>query len=124
MLRRDNWALIRFDKPESASEVVEAQIMIEDLKLSVKRAQKQGGSVAKVNVDGSSFAKPKTEITCYKCNQNGHFAKDCPAIDLGKEEGKAKGGATCYKCNETGHFARDCPTAGGGKDDGNVCFKC
>ncbi|CAA7024259.1 unnamed protein product [Microthlaspi erraticum] len=41
----------------------------------------------------------RNDITCFKCNQRGHYQKECPA------NGQVRG---CYRCGKTGHIARDC----------------
>ncbi|ELR21299.1 uracilDNA glycosylase [Acanthamoeba castellanii str. Neff] len=67
---------------------------------------------------------------CFKCNETGHWARDCPSAGAsgggggsyggrgGGGGGGASSGRPCYKCNETGHWARDCPSAGGGGGGG------
>ena len=47
--------------------------------------------------DGESSSSSARRGLCYKCNEPGHFAKDC-----------RKGEAVCYKCHEPGHFAKEC----------------
>ncbi|KAF8667141.1 hypothetical protein HU200_053328 [Digitaria exilis] len=45
---------------------------------------------------------------CYRCNQPGHYASSCPAVDAaaGPDSGR------CYRCNQPGHYANACPGAG------------
>ena len=69
---------------------------------------------------------------CYKCNQTGHWASQCPqkpSYSAAPAAGAA--GTTCYKCNQTGHWASQCPQnskagGGGGKGGGGggACHKC
>jgi len=56
-----------------------------------------------------------------RCNEMGHFARDCPNSSGGAGGGGGGGGGSrgggrgmsdmrCYNCNEVGHISRNCPT--------------
>lgn len=46
------------------------------------------------------------DVCCFRCNNPGHWAKDCP---LGHEPEWLMQQA-CFKCGKTGHLKADCPT--------------
>lgn len=82
------------------------------------------------NVRGGTFCNvvlsPKTikilknmistqNLTCFKCNEKGHYANECPTK-------KSINSVICYKCNEKGHYSNDCVNQ---KNIASImCYKC
>uniref|UniRef100_T1IGS8 CCHC-type domain-containing protein n=1 Tax=Strigamia maritima TaxID=126957 RepID=T1IGS8_STRMM len=59
----------------------------------------------KTSADGSYLQK----ITCFKCNQQGHFARDCVENVSVSRDTSYLDSVTCYTCGKTGHISRQCP---------------
>ena len=58
-------------------------------------------------------AKGKAEMQCYKCQEFGHVAKNCPSDWSSNKGKKGKGkGMQCFTCNGFGHKSDECPTRG------------
>ncbi|XP_057432279.1 uncharacterized protein LOC130725034, partial [Lotus japonicus] len=51
------------------------------------------------NVVRGAAPVSKEDVTCYKCNEKGHYANEC-----GKE-------IVCWRCRKPGHVERNCPSA-------------
>ncbi|XP_074356713.1 uncharacterized protein LOC141696474 [Apium graveolens] len=43
----------------------------------------------------------KLNVTCFKCNQKGHYSTECP-------NGTGKPEMNCFKCGKVGHMSRNC----------------
>lgn len=66
--------------------------------------QTAGGAYVNTMSVGSGGASDN----CYKCQQPGHWASNCPSMSAAN---RVSGGASgnCYKCNQPGHWANNCP---------------
>jgi len=49
----------------------------------------------------------RANVTCFKCNNLGHYATACPEASSGKKIDTR--GPRCYSCQGYGHMARNCP---------------
>lgn len=53
----------------------------------------------------SSIEAPKKGYVCKRCNEPGHYIKDCPK----SQSNNVPEGYVCNICQKPGHFIRDCP---------------
>ena len=51
--------------------------------------------------------KKTDEVTCYACQQKGHYANKCP--NKTSSTGSPMDEVTCYACQQKGHYANKCP---------------
>mmetsp|Transcript_24550 Transcript_24550/g.72841 ORF Transcript_24550/g.72841 Transcript_24550/m.72841 type:complete len:356 (+) Transcript_24550:262-1329(+) len=86
-----------------------------------------GGGAQNNKYGGVGGGGSSTDL-CYKCNQTGHWARNCPnaAGGGGRGGGYNSGGfgggggkkGGCFKCGLDGHWASNCPNVGGGGGGG------
>ncbi|XP_065657753.1 uncharacterized protein LOC100212542 isoform X2 [Hydra vulgaris] len=91
---------------------------------SAPKNETSKGACRRCNEEGH-FAKDCTQApasnggnkgACHKCGGEGHFARECPNTETAPRSG------ACHKCGEEGHFARQCPKSG--PPGGGACRKC
>lgn len=110
---------LRYQSPSSFNQAVEMATRIEDAQSQVPYPMEDRA------VQGTSREEGKAHTTaavvgiiCYRCQQGGHLARDCPkkglpsaqntSIQRQWEGGKPKLKGSCFVCGQAGHFARNC----------------
>ncbi|GAB2215239.1 hypothetical protein Droror1_Dr00019620 [Drosera rotundifolia] len=79
-------------------------------------ASQGSSSFVKASSDWTTDGNGKSSIartgsTCFKCNKEGHWARDCPTASSTAStvtRGDSTSSGSCYKCGKLGHWARDC----------------
>lgn len=70
----------------------------------------------KTTISEEKKGKPLSQLTCHKCKQKGHKARNCPGAEenstpIAKSERPRRDlkDITCFTCDRKGHYAANCP---------------
>lgn len=104
--------------PSRWSELVSLARRIEGASQTEKRPEKRSSATA--------WGESRR---CFKCDQEGHIARNCPSEKATQAPQESRGGAAregagkgephCYNCKQTGHLANACTAP-----RRNACFSC
>ena len=99
---------VRLQAPKTMDEAISKAIAYEN---EQKRNRKEKERVY-------AFKKRSFQGMCFKCNQRGHKANECPETENAQSsnaqssqryEGRRREPRRCYVCGSTEHVARECP---------------
>uniref|UniRef100_T1JF50 CCHC-type domain-containing protein n=1 Tax=Strigamia maritima TaxID=126957 RepID=T1JF50_STRMM len=77
--------------------------------ISLEAVQAFSSKSKVTDLKGSADESYLQKITCFKCNQQGHFARDCVQNASVSQDTSYLDSVTCYTCGKTGHMSRKCP---------------
>ncbi|KAI7907479.1 CwfJ C-terminus 1-domain-containing protein-like protein [Cokeromyces recurvatus] len=99
--------------PENTTECPFTNLFLESNKRKEREEDRQGGGSffwgEEAKRSKLSNAPPENYI-CKRCNQGGHYFKDCPQAGNNEPQRQIPPeGYVCRICNEPGHFIKFCP---------------
>lgn len=80
------------------------------------------GTKRSITTDARPTSSAASSATCFRCQQVGHFAAQCPSAASAAPPigggGARSSAAPCFNCGQTGHWASACPSDGNGGGGG------
>lgn len=97
---------VKISEKLSRQQIADVEKLIkEKLKVDKQSSGTVDGAASSRNYSGTTSGT--TSRTCYRCGDDDHMVKDCPA-----------GENLCYRCKQVGHISRECPKRKGRAESG------